>query len=304
MCQGSRPVSSSGFRTRCASSSEEEPWSTSWSSEAAWPGSPPPQAQRPRARASPLSSAPTNSVSSSRDSPVPSNGSAPSECRSETSHQIRPRTAHRYRCERPRLSFLTERSVSSVSASAESDVLAAVTGGLLVTGRTGAGLRSATDVGADSEPRDAGLYGRLVLADQHVRDEWMLGAHVDGIAPVDRFELCRRRGGRLRAGNLTRQLRPPASGLGPSRRARTRGDRAVQRPRLVPDASSTPIAGSTSCHSVLIDDRSRVIDEQRRPIPGLRPWRRQRRPVRAGLRRRSRRCCRVRPACCGDRTRP
>ena len=29
-----------------------------------------------------------------------------------------------------------------------------------------------------------------------VRDEWMLGAYVEGIAPVDRFELCRRRGGR------------------------------------------------------------------------------------------------------------
>ena len=37
----------------------------------------------------------------------------------------------------------------------------------------------------------------LVVADQRVRDDWMLGAYVEGIAPVDRFELCRRRGGRF-----------------------------------------------------------------------------------------------------------
>ena len=36
----------------------------------------------------------------------------------------------------------------------------------------------------------------LVVADQRVRDEWMLGEYVEGITPVDRFELCRRRGGR------------------------------------------------------------------------------------------------------------
>jgi len=36
----------------------------------------------------------------------------------------------------------------------------------------------------------------LVVADQRVRDEWMLGEYVEGITPVDRFDLCRRRGGR------------------------------------------------------------------------------------------------------------
>jgi hypothetical protein len=40
----------------------------------------------------------------------------------------------------------------------------------------------------------------LVVADQRVLDEWMLGVYVEGITPVDRFELCCRRGWRPPAG--------------------------------------------------------------------------------------------------------
>lgn len=128
----------------------------------------------------------------------------------------------------------------------------------------------------------------LVVADQRVRDEWMLGAYVEGIAPVDRFELCRRRGGRYALATSLDDFAylPPDWGYpGDVVRAgieRFNESARVGRP-LEPGRRFDPLpldrppyyaveavaAITFTFGGVLIDDRARVLDDHRRPIPGL-----------------------------------
>ena len=128
----------------------------------------------------------------------------------------------------------------------------------------------------------------LVVADQRVRDEWMLGEYVEGITPVDRFDLCRRRGGRyaladslddfaylpedwgypgesIRAGieNFNAAARD-GQPLQPGRRFDALP--LDQPPYYVVEAQA---AITFTFGGILVDDRARALDGENRPIPGL-----------------------------------
>jgi succinate dehydrogenase/fumarate reductase flavoprotein subunit len=128
----------------------------------------------------------------------------------------------------------------------------------------------------------------LVVADQRVRDEWMLGAYVEGITPVDRFELSRRRGGRyaladglddfdylpaewgypgemIRAGIERFNAAAAAGGaLDPGRRFDPLP--LDQPPYYVVEAQA---AITFTFGGILIDDHARALGTDRRPITGL-----------------------------------
>ena len=128
----------------------------------------------------------------------------------------------------------------------------------------------------------------LVVADQRVRDEWMLGEYVEGITPVDRFELCRRRGGRyaladslddfgylpedwgypgeiIRAG-IERFNAAARAGLPLEPGRRFDALPLDQPPYYVVEAQA---AITFTFGGVLVDDRARALDGRGRPIPGL-----------------------------------
>ena len=164
----------------------------------------------------------------------------------------------------------------------------------------------------------------LVVADQRVRDEWMLGEYVEGITPVDRFDLCRRRGGRyaladtlddfsylpddwgypgevIRAG-IERFNEAAHSGNPLEARAPVRSAPPRQAPVL------RRRGGGRHHVHLRRHRRGRPGPRTRRcgaADPGIaRRRRRCRWSVRPGLRRRARRRRGVRPACRADRARP
>ena len=128
----------------------------------------------------------------------------------------------------------------------------------------------------------------LVVADQRVRDEWMLGAYVEGITPVDRFDLCRRRGGRYALADTLDDFSYLPEDWGypgevirvgieqfneaalPRAAARAR---ATIRSAPARQAAVLRRRGSGRHHvhvrGLLVDDRARALDESGRPIPGL-----------------------------------
>ncbi len=128
----------------------------------------------------------------------------------------------------------------------------------------------------------------LVVADQRVRDEWMLGEYVEGITPVDRFDLCRRRGGRFALADSLDDFDylPEEWGYpGATIRARieafnsaARNGQAVQPGRrfdpLPLDAPPYYVVEAQAAITftfggVLIDDRARALSADGAVIPGL-----------------------------------
>ena len=103
----------------------------------------------------------------------------------------------------------------------------------------------------------------LVVADQRVRDEWVLGAYVEGIAPIDRFELCRRRGGRY-AWRLHSTISPTCLRIGAIRARSCERRSSGSTSRHVPAAHSSRAVGSTRCRST---GRRTTSSRRLRPSP-------------------------------------
>ena len=85
----------------------------------------------------------------------------------------------------------------------------------------------------------------LVVADQRVRDEWMLGEYVEGITPVDRFDLCRRRGGRYALADSLDDFDYLPDDWGYPGEVIRADDRALQRRRSPRRAAASRADGST-----------------------------------------------------------
>jgi FAD binding domain len=163
----------------------------------------------------------------------------------------------------------------------------------------------------------------LVVADQRVRDEWMLGAYVEGITPVDRFDLCRRRGGRYALADTLDDfayLRDDWGYPGEAIRAEIeRFNEAARAGRpLQPGRRFDPLPLDEPPYYVVEAQAAITFtlrrDPRRRPGPSARQRRpadprtarrrrRRRRVVRSRLRRRTRRRQRVRSALSCDRAR-
>lgn len=128
----------------------------------------------------------------------------------------------------------------------------------------------------------------LVVADQRVRDDWMLGAYVEGITPVDRFELCRRRGGRFALADSLEDfdylpedwgypgvtIREAIERFNDDARA---GEPDALGRRFDPLPLDQPpyyvieaqAAITFTFGGILVDDRARALGGDGRPIPGL-----------------------------------
>ena len=128
----------------------------------------------------------------------------------------------------------------------------------------------------------------LVVADQRVREEWMLGEYVEGITPVDRFELCRRRGGRYALADSLEDFTylPEDWGYpGEAIAAGIEGFNAAARAGqpLQPGRRFDPLpldqppyyvveaqaAITFTFGGILVDDQARALDIHGRPVPGL-----------------------------------
>ncbi len=128
----------------------------------------------------------------------------------------------------------------------------------------------------------------LVVADQRVRDDWMLGAYVEGITPVDRFDLCRRRGGRFAlADSLDDFDYLPDEWGYPGEAIRAEIERFNEAARagqpLQPGRQFDPVpldvppyyvvegqaAITFTFGGILVDEQARALDGDGRPIPGL-----------------------------------
>ena len=128
----------------------------------------------------------------------------------------------------------------------------------------------------------------LVVADQRVRDEWMLGEYVEGITPVDRFELCRRRGGRYALADSLDDFDYLPDDWGyPGEVIRAGIERfnadALARRTLEPGRQfdSLPLdkppyyvveaqaAITFTFGGILVDDQARALGGDGRPVPGL-----------------------------------
>ncbi|HEY5873883.1 MAG TPA: FAD-binding protein [Ilumatobacteraceae bacterium] len=128
----------------------------------------------------------------------------------------------------------------------------------------------------------------LVVADQRVRDEWMLGEYVEGITPVDRFELCRRRGGRYALADSLDDFDYLPDDWGyPGEVIRAGIERfnadALARRTLEPGRQfdSLPLdkppyyvveaqaAITFTFGGILVDDQARALGGNGRPVPGL-----------------------------------
>jgi len=128
----------------------------------------------------------------------------------------------------------------------------------------------------------------LVVADRRVRDEWMLGEYVEGITPVDRFDLCRRRGGRFALADSLDDFDylPPEWGYpGELIRAEIERFNTVARSgeALHPGRRFDPLpldsppyyvveaqaAITFTFGGIATDECARVLDNDGRPVPGL-----------------------------------
>ena len=128
----------------------------------------------------------------------------------------------------------------------------------------------------------------LLVYDQRVHNEWMMAPYVEGVEPLDKFQLAYRRGARgRRGGRRSRSSRPcPRSGATRGRRRATRcWSSTGNAKRALPAraGSSTPpplvdppyyvievIPAITFTFSGLrIDPQARVLDESGHVIPGL-----------------------------------
>ena len=128
----------------------------------------------------------------------------------------------------------------------------------------------------------------LVVADQRVRDEWMLGEYVEGITPVDRFDLCRRRGGRYALADTLDDFSYLPDDWGyPGEVIRAGIERFNEAARaghpLEPGRRFDPLpldkppyyvveaqaAITFTFGGIVVDDQARALDGAGRPIPGL-----------------------------------
>jgi len=128
----------------------------------------------------------------------------------------------------------------------------------------------------------------LAVADQRVRDEWELAPYVEGIAPLDRFALFHRRGGRCAVADSLDDFSALPEDWGyPGaiirneierfNRAAASGDDLTPGRRFDPLPLDRPPyyvveavpAITFTFEGVLIDGHARVVDEQGAPIPGL-----------------------------------
>ncbi|MET0460946.1 MAG: FAD-binding protein [Ilumatobacteraceae bacterium] len=128
----------------------------------------------------------------------------------------------------------------------------------------------------------------LVVADQRVRDEWMLGEYVEGITPVDRFDLCRRRDGRYALadsledfdylpeewgypGEVIRAAIEHFNAAARAGSALDPGRRFDPLPLDVPPyyVVEAQAAITFTFGGILADDRARALGTDGRPVPGL-----------------------------------
>jgi succinate dehydrogenase/fumarate reductase flavoprotein subunit len=127
----------------------------------------------------------------------------------------------------------------------------------------------------------------LFVCDQRVHDEWMMKPYVEGVEPIDRFKLAYRRGARCAVAEDLDEFDylPDEWGYpGPVvRRALKEFNEACEEGRPEPSRviDAAPLvdppyyvtelvpAITFTFGGLLIDTRARVLDAQRRPIPGL-----------------------------------
>ena len=128
----------------------------------------------------------------------------------------------------------------------------------------------------------------LAVADQRVRDEWELASYVEGIAPLDRFALYHRRGGRCAVADSIDDFSALPEDWGyPGEVVRDEIERfnraAAAGAELSPGRRFDPLpldrppyyvveavpAITFTFEGVLIDDHARVVHEHGTPIPGL-----------------------------------
>jgi succinate dehydrogenase/fumarate reductase flavoprotein subunit len=127
----------------------------------------------------------------------------------------------------------------------------------------------------------------LLVSDARVREEWILRPYVEGVRPVDTFDACYRRGARCAVAHDLDELleMPPEWGYDGAAVRQSlldfnRGcvDGSLDPPRAF---DATPIdrppfyvievvpAITFTFAGLLVDDEARVLDADRRPIPGL-----------------------------------
>ena len=127
----------------------------------------------------------------------------------------------------------------------------------------------------------------LIVSDARIRDEWILRPYVEGVRPVDTFDLCYRRGARCAIAEDLDELAlmPPEWGYDGEavRRAlvdfnRSCADGSFDPPRRY---DAVPIqdppfyvievvpAITFTFGGLLVDSEARVLDGDGRPIPGL-----------------------------------
>jgi succinate dehydrogenase/fumarate reductase flavoprotein subunit len=125
----------------------------------------------------------------------------------------------------------------------------------------------------------------LLVADQRVYDEWIVGSYAEGIAPMDKFAACRRHGARCAVANDLEEFDyvPPEWGyLGP--RLREVLEDSVREPsNVAPGRRFDPLpldkppyyivevqpAITFTFGGLLIDSAARVLGGDGQPVPGL-----------------------------------